>query len=311
METEICIGAGGWAYFDVPGDRLRSYARAFDIVEVNSTFYWLPSPRTAMGWRRRVPPDFEFTVRCHRSLTHTLRLTPSEESFEIYEQMRDVCRALDAEVLHLTTPASLRMTPQRLEEVRDFLRSADRRGLRLAWEVRNGEQPGYEQLLALLHDNGVIHSVDLSVELPAYSSEFSYSRLFGRGRHNIYQFTDEELRDVSEKARKSGSAKSVLIFHGIRMYKDAARIKVYESTGAFPRVTGSVGLDSLAEVLREDARFPCTKSELVSHQGWKVIDLTPQRRIKASALLQRLPDRAFAGISEVVQGLEGLGLTEF
>ncbi|KAB2945238.1 MAG: DUF72 domain-containing protein [Candidatus Methanoperedens sp.] len=38
------IGAGGWAYFKVPGlDSLEAYSKAFDFVEVNSTFYTIPS----------------------------------------------------------------------------------------------------------------------------------------------------------------------------------------------------------------------------------------------------------------------------
>lgn len=257
-----------------------------------------------------MPRVFEFTVRCHRSLTHVFGLKPSEESFKIYERMRDVCRALGAEILHLQTSEDLRVTPQRLLEIRDFLLSADRRGIRFAWEVRNKEQPGYNQLLNLLHEMGVLHSVDLSTELPAYDSEISYARMFGRGQHNIYQFTDDELREIREKSRKSGSRKSILIFHGIRMYKDAARIKFYESTGTFPQVTGSIGLGSLEQVLSEDARFPCSKSELLSHQGWKIIDLTPHRRARASALLERLAEGIYASISEVTRSLAGVDLTK-
>ena len=68
-------------------------------------------------------------------------------------------------------------------------------------------------------------------------------------------------------------------------------------------VTKSTGVNSLAEVLREDARFPSNKNELVNHQGWKIIDLTPTKRVHATDLLQKLPDKTYNGIGDIVQAL--------
>lgn len=69
--ADYLIGAGGWAYFMVPGVRpLVAYSRLFDFVEVNSTFYEVPSLKTVESWRRSERPDFEFSVRCNRAVTH-------------------------------------------------------------------------------------------------------------------------------------------------------------------------------------------------------------------------------------------------
>ena len=78
--------------------------------------------------------------------------------------------------------------------------------------------------------------------------------------------------------------KVMLCFHFVKIYKDAARFKVYKQTGKFPMVTKSTGLSSLAEVLSEDVRFPATKQQLLLDQGWKLIDLTKDKRIRASML---------------------------
>ncbi len=52
--SKVYIGAGGWAYFRIPGmDSLAAYAKAFDFVEVNSTFYTTPSIQMVRSWRRR------------------------------------------------------------------------------------------------------------------------------------------------------------------------------------------------------------------------------------------------------------------
>jgi len=50
--------------------RLRFYASRFPIVEVDSTFYGLPSEKNAGLWTERTPSDFTFDVKAFRLLTH-------------------------------------------------------------------------------------------------------------------------------------------------------------------------------------------------------------------------------------------------
>ncbi len=55
----LYIGAGGWAYFKVHGlDSLSAYSKAFDFVEVNSTFCTTPSMEIVRSWKQRVPENF-------------------------------------------------------------------------------------------------------------------------------------------------------------------------------------------------------------------------------------------------------------
>ena len=50
-------------------DRLRYYADHFDVVEVDSPFYALPSPETAAKWAERTPPGFTFHVKASGAMT--------------------------------------------------------------------------------------------------------------------------------------------------------------------------------------------------------------------------------------------------
>jgi uncharacterized protein YecE (DUF72 family) len=50
-------------------DRLRWYTRFFDVVEVNATYYALPSPRNALLWVERTPPGFLFQVKAYSLMT--------------------------------------------------------------------------------------------------------------------------------------------------------------------------------------------------------------------------------------------------
>jgi uncharacterized protein YecE (DUF72 family) len=80
----VRIGCSGWNYADwreriyprgLPPRRwLEHYATMFDTVEVNATFYRLPTHNAVAGWVAGSPPGFLFAVKASRYLTHIKRL---------------------------------------------------------------------------------------------------------------------------------------------------------------------------------------------------------------------------------------------
>jgi uncharacterized protein YecE (DUF72 family) len=82
LATEYRVGTASWLdrallasgrFYPRPAmsaeARLRWYARFFDCVEVNSTYYALPSPRNAVMWAERTPPGFLFHVKAYSLMT--------------------------------------------------------------------------------------------------------------------------------------------------------------------------------------------------------------------------------------------------
>ena len=78
---QLYIGHSGWSYPDWEGivypaggvrrvDQLQYISRYFNAVEVNSSFYRPPSPRTTASWARRVEQPFRFTFKLHQRFTH-------------------------------------------------------------------------------------------------------------------------------------------------------------------------------------------------------------------------------------------------
>jgi uncharacterized protein YecE (DUF72 family) len=63
-------------------ERLAFYATLFPAVELNATFYRLPTRKQSERWAAQVPPDFRFAVKASRYLTHALRLRQPEEAVE-------------------------------------------------------------------------------------------------------------------------------------------------------------------------------------------------------------------------------------
>jgi len=299
----ILVGCGGWHYFKVLNeDPLRMYSLAFKFVEVNSTFYTLPSLKTIVSWRKRVPLDFEFTVKANRIITHLEILRLTNTTLKALEEMLKICRILNSKVLVLETPKNLDLQ-YILQNLKSILGEVEFNEVRLALEPRCGWYSDSNASLDEFQSMGIIPITDYSREEPPYDDEeISYSRLFGLGEHNIYQFTDEDLKRIKERADRRKSKKVYLSFHGISMYLDAARMERFIKKGDLPPVTSSYGIDSLAEVLR-DAVFPMTKNELVKKHGWKLIDVDSKTRVPASVVLKQLRKESYRSIQDVLAEL--------
>lgn len=93
------IGTSGWEYrhwrggfypADLAHDRWFAwYAERFDTVELNATFYRLPSRSTWDAWRRKAPAGFRFAVKASRYLTHVRRLRePAEPLGRVWDGAR-------------------------------------------------------------------------------------------------------------------------------------------------------------------------------------------------------------------------------
>src|SRR6476469_4584203 len=70
--TDPTMTAAGVFYpsaADTAEERLQFYASRFPVVEVDATYYALPSRRTSELWVERTPPDFVFDIKAHALLT--------------------------------------------------------------------------------------------------------------------------------------------------------------------------------------------------------------------------------------------------
>ncbi len=187
------------------------------------------------GWRTRVPQDFAFTVRCHRTVTHAHSFDPTDTVLETAETMAEIVRVLKGDVLHLQTPATHEYGPEDLERLSNFVNSASLQGIPLALEPRAYAETGLPpKLRRLMEDNGIVHCVDLSKSEPEVESSILYTRLFGRGYHTVYQFSDEELGEMHDRGSSRDYRRALFTFHGVRMYSDAGRFLSYAKTGKFP-----------------------------------------------------------------------------
>lgn len=90
----ILVGTSGYNYpewkgsfypADLPASKfLPYYAGRFPTVEINYTFYRMPTPKVIAGWRAQVPPEFRFTLKAPKRITHDRRLRAADVAESVH-----------------------------------------------------------------------------------------------------------------------------------------------------------------------------------------------------------------------------------
>src|SRR5438034_7207142 len=112
MTARIRLGTQGWNYEawigpfypdgSRPADFLSIYARAFDTVEVDATFYAIPPSKTVRGWAQRTPDDFVFALKMPQEITHERRLRGAGDvSDEFFDRARELGEKLGPILIQL------------------------------------------------------------------------------------------------------------------------------------------------------------------------------------------------------------------
>jgi uncharacterized protein YecE (DUF72 family) len=137
-----------------PTEYLRHYGQRFAAVELNATFYQIPSEKTILRWREMVPEPFRFCPKLPRKVSHSSGLDPGGKIRRtFFEAVRQFGGRLGPCFLMLPP----RFAPSQLEVLERFLDTVPD-DIRLAVEFRH---PGYflpeaaERTFALLESRGV------------------------------------------------------------------------------------------------------------------------------------------------------------
>ena len=158
MAATIRLGTQGWNYdgwvgpFYPTGTRtteyLSVYGRAFGTVEVDSTFYAIPSVRTVRGWANRVPEGFKFALKLPQEITHDNRLRDSAELTALF---LDRARELDDKLGIVLIQLGPDFAPAELPALAAFLPQLPTKEIPFAIEFR---QRGWinDGVLALLRE---------------------------------------------------------------------------------------------------------------------------------------------------------------
>lgn len=199
---KILLGTSGWSYREWEGvfykksekRKLRAYSKVFKTVEINSTFYRYPSRGMVMGWLRYSPPDFIFTAKLPKIITHDKMLGLRESVREDLEAYLELMQPLQLSgklgCLLIQLPPKYGFDPESLESFFKFLDPL----FRYAVEFRNSSWMRAETW-DLLKEYGIAYTnVDEPLLPPNIhlTTDFTYFRWHGRGEKPWFDYLYEK-----------------------------------------------------------------------------------------------------------------------
>jgi uncharacterized protein YecE (DUF72 family) len=206
----VRIGCSGWNYRDwrgtfypegVPARRwLECYAERFDTVELNTTFYRLPTVEAVARWVEQTPPGFVFSAKASRYLTHIKRLRDLEDGVaRYYERIQPLIEADRLGPLLWQLPANFRRDDELLHAALERLP----RG-RHAFEFRHA---GWfvPEVIALLREHGAALVIGDHPDRPFQLHEATTDWMFVRFHHGTAGAT-ATIRTANSKSGPSAYA---------------------------------------------------------------------------------------------------------
>jgi uncharacterized protein YecE (DUF72 family) len=205
---QVHIGTSGWHYKHWLGDfyperfpaskMFSWYAREFDTVEINNSFYRLPERKTFENWKALAPPGFIFAVKASRFITHIKRLKDAADPIDLFFSR--------AEPLKTTLgPVLFQLPPKwgvRLDRLEEFLEALPKRH-RFVLEFRD-ESWCCEDAIRLLRRHNVAMCLHDWREMPwpfKLTADFTYVRFHGSGVRYGGNYPDEHLNTWAERIR--------------------------------------------------------------------------------------------------------------
>lgn len=186
MATTIFIGTSGWSYPDwkelfypkevKSKDWLSYYANHFATVELNNTFYHLPTEKSIQNWYSHAPQGFIFAVKASQYITHLKRLTdPSETTRKFFDALKGLKDKLGPILFQL--PPSFK---QNLERLHKFIRYLPP-GFRYVFEFRHDSWYQEDTYDLLKKYGAALCITDLKGKQSpeVITADFTYLRLHG------------------------------------------------------------------------------------------------------------------------------------
>ena len=204
------IGTMGWSYDFWKGNfypegaanLLTEYAKNLNTVEIDNTFYRIPSRDTVKKWKEEVPDDFIFCAKFPKKITHIKMLQDCKEEQDVFiEHMSLMGDKLGPMLLQF--PPGFK--PDNSGILKDFLAGLPD-GYRFAVEVRNKNWLD-EKFYDMLRDNGVALVLIDHPWMPpmnTITADFTYIRWEG-DRNKINGKLGKVERDRSNDIKEWGS----------------------------------------------------------------------------------------------------------
>jgi uncharacterized protein YecE (DUF72 family) len=206
------VGCSGWNYDSwrhgvfypercPPARWLEHYARHFDTVELNASFYRLPTVKAVQRWVEQTPDDFVFAVKMSRYVTHVKRLRDLPPSLELfYSRIAPLVGTPKLGPVLWQLPPTFRRDDDRLAQALEQLPDG-----RHAFEFRH---PSWfaPEVSALLRAHGVALVIADRPQIRSFqtdelTTDWAVVRFHHGSRGRRGNYSETELREWADRIR--------------------------------------------------------------------------------------------------------------
>jgi uncharacterized protein YecE (DUF72 family) len=186
-------------------DYLAYYSSKFNTVEVDSTFYRIPTEQTILNWKKQVPEGFLFSFKFPQVITHVKMLRDCQYDTEVFLNRIKLLRTHLGALL-LQFPPNFGV--EHLHDLEDYLHKLPKQH-RYVIEVRNKSwlNQDFYQILRAINAGLVWADSPLMAEISEVTADFLYVRWEGDRKKvngalgNIEADRKEDLKLVAEKIK--------------------------------------------------------------------------------------------------------------
>ncbi|MEM7828623.1 MAG: DUF72 domain-containing protein [Candidatus Aenigmatarchaeota archaeon] len=180
---------------------LEYYSQHFCTVELNVTFYRLPSPDAFTTWRERTPSDFIFSVKGSRFITHVKKLKGTSDSLKAFLDRATLLGNKLGPILWQLPPS---MKPD-YERLKNFIEQLSPFGLKFVFEFRN-RSAFRDDIIEIMKKHGMSICISDYPDLPEITDadfSFIYIRKHGVSGRALYAscYTLKELETEAERIK--------------------------------------------------------------------------------------------------------------
>ena len=203
---KLYIGCSGWHYthwrdiyypkYISPEKWLQFYSKDFNTVEINSSFYRMPSEKTLSEWNKTTSNDFIFSVKASRFITHIKKLKDVSDSVKLFIERISILKNKLGPILFQLPPAL-----KRNDEILQIFLNKLPADYTYVFEFRH-ESWFSEYVYTLLKNNNVSLCIANTPYLHCpfrVTSNIAYIRL--HGEHALYSssYSEVELQQLVSK----------------------------------------------------------------------------------------------------------------
>ncbi|MFP4548899.1 MAG: DUF72 domain-containing protein [Fidelibacterota bacterium] len=210
-DKTIYIGTSGWSYDHwvnkfYPEDLKKNewlsyYAEQFNTVELNMSFYQFPFPNMLKGWYKKIPDQFQMTMKANRNITHRRQFKDTDELVNRFYQRAEFMEDKMGCILY-QTPPTFKYEEETVKQLTSFFKTLDHDYM----NVMEFRHPDWwnEEVYELLKDHQIGFCVVSGLDMPQevrVTADVAYFRFHGPGEGYASKYSESDIQQWRDKIK--------------------------------------------------------------------------------------------------------------